>query len=193
MISGYAKMRGLASPLIFLYRDIKNRPAVFSSFYIFYEIFTKLGQPGPLRAGLLPGTFTLGPSQKAPESFDFSNLSGAFKLFFDYSSSIPESCFLVVTGTASQFGEVYFPLRPLCVFDYNENCCQNDVTASGRPLRVECLDLFNRELRILCHDFIRHTICQHRAGELNRLFTLAFFSHFFKSSAHNCHSHLHNS
>ena len=86
-----------------------------------------------------------------------------------------------------------FPLRPLCVFDYNENCCQNDVTTSGRPLRVKRLDFFNRELRILCHDFIRHTICQHRAGGLNRLFTLAFFSHFFKSSAHSFHSHLHNS
>ena len=60
-----------------------------------------------------------------------------------YSSSILESCFLVVTGTASQFGEVYFPLRPLCVFDYNENCCQNDVTASGRPLRVEGLDFLD--------------------------------------------------
>lgn len=63
--------------------------------------------------------------------------------FFHYSSSILESCFLVVTGTASQFGEVYFPLRPLCIFDYNENCCQNDVTASSRPLRVEGLDFFN--------------------------------------------------
>ena len=60
-----------------------------------------------------------------------------------YSSSILESCFLVVTGTASQFGEVYFPLRPLCIFDYNENCCQNDVTASGRPLRIESFDFFN--------------------------------------------------
>ena len=119
------------------------RPAAFSSFYKFYEIFTKPIQPGPLRAGPLPGTFTLEPNQKAPESFDFSNLSGAFKLFFDYSSSILESCFLVVTGTASQFGEVYFPLRPLCVFDYNENCCQNDVTASSRPLRIESFDFFN--------------------------------------------------
>ena len=63
--------------------------------------------------------------------------------FFHYSSSILESCFLVVTGTASQFGEVYFPLRPLCVFDYNENCCQNDVTASGGPLRVEGLDFLD--------------------------------------------------
>lgn len=65
------------------------------------------------------------------------------KEFFHYSSSILESCFLVVTGTASQFGEVYFPLRPLCVFDYNENCCQNDVTASGGPLRVEGLDFLD--------------------------------------------------
>jgi len=91
----------------------------------------------------LPGTFTLEPNQKAPESFDFSNLSGAFKLFFDYSSSILESYFLVVTGTVSQFGEVYFSLRALCVFDYNENCCQNDVTASNRPLRIESFDFFN--------------------------------------------------
>lgn len=119
------------------------RPAAFSSFYKFHEIFPKPIQPGPLRAGPLPGTFPLGPNQKAPESFDFSNLSGAFKLFFDYSSSILESYFLVVTGTASQFGEVYFPLRPLCVFDYNENCCQNDVTASGGPLRVEGLDFLD--------------------------------------------------
>lgn len=65
------------------------------------------------------------------------------KAKFYYSSSILESCFLVVTGTASQFGEVYFPLRPLCVFDYNKNCCQNDVTASGRPLRVEGLDFLD--------------------------------------------------
>ena len=76
--------------------------------------------------------------------------------FFHYSSSILESYFLVVTGTVSQFGEVYFPLRPLCVFDYNENCCQNDVTPSSRPLRIEIFD-------------------------------------FFKSSAHSCRSHLHNS
>ena len=60
-----------------------------------------------------------------------------------YINAILESCFLVVTGTASQFGEVYFPLRPLCVFDYNENCCQNDVTASGGPLRVEGLDFLD--------------------------------------------------
>lgn len=130
-------------PSHFLYRDIKNRPAAFSSFYKFYEVFTKPGQPGPLRAGPLPGTFTLEPNQKTPESFDFSNLSGAFKLFFDYSSSILESHFLVVTGTTSRFGEVYFPLRPLCIFDYNENCCQNDVTASSRPLRIESFDFFN--------------------------------------------------
>ena len=77
------------------------------------------------------------------QSLAFSNLSGAFKLFFDHSSSILESDFLVVTGTVSQFGEVYFPLRPLCVFDYNENCCQNDVTASSRPLRIESFDFFN--------------------------------------------------
>lgn len=69
--------------------------------------------------------------------------SKGFRLFANYSSSILESCFLVVTGTASQFGEVYFPLRPLCVFDYNENCCQNDVTASGGPLRVEGLDFLD--------------------------------------------------
>ena len=119
------------------------RPTAFSSFYKFYEIFTKSIQPGPLRAGPLPGAFTLEPNQKAPESFDFSNLFGAFKLFFDRSSSILESDFLVVTGTVSQFGEVYFPLRPLCVFDYNENCCQNDVTASSRPLRIESFDFFN--------------------------------------------------
>lgn len=78
------------------------------------------------------------------------------KANFHYSSSILESYFLVVTGTVSQFGEVYFPLRPLCVFDYNENCCQNDVTPSSRPLRIEIFD-------------------------------------FFKSSAHSCRSHLHNS
>lgn len=78
------------------------------------------------------------------------------KANFYYSSSILESYFLVVTGTVSQFGEVYFPLRPLCVFDYNENCCQNDVTPSSRPLRIEIFD-------------------------------------FFKSSAHSCRSHLHNS
>lgn len=159
-------------PSHFLYRDIKNRPAVyqtagrrpllpvlygsaeqpnvlnfrpaaFPSFYKFYEIFTKPIQPGPLRAGPLPGTFNLGPNQKAPESFDFSNLSGAFKLFFDYSSSILESCFLVVTGTIFRFGGVYFPLRSLCVFDYNENCCQNDVTASGGPLCVKRLDFLD--------------------------------------------------
>ena len=52
---------------------------------LFCQIDTR---PAPLRAGPLPGTFTLGPSQKAPENFDFSNLSGAFKLFFDYSSSV---------------------------------------------------------------------------------------------------------
>lgn len=62
---------------------------------------------------------------------------------FYYSSSILESCFLVVTGTVFRFGGVYFPLRPLCVFDYNKNCCQNDVTASGRPLRVESLDFLD--------------------------------------------------
>lgn len=78
------------------------------------------------------------------------------KANFHYSSSILESYFLVVTGTVSQFGEVYFPLRLLCVFDYNENCCQNDVTPSSRPLRIEIFD-------------------------------------FFKSSAHSCRSHLHNS
>lgn len=78
------------------------------------------------------------------------------KVNFYYSSSILESYFLVVTGTVSQFGEVYFPLRLLCVFDYNENCCQNDVTPSSRPLRIEIFD-------------------------------------FFKSSAHSCRSHLHNS
>jgi len=78
------------------------------------------------------------------------------KANFHYSSSILESYFLVVTGTVSQFGEVYFPLRPLCVFDYNENCCQNDVAPSSRPLRIEIFD-------------------------------------FFKSSAHSCRSHLHNS
>lgn len=65
------------------------------------------------------------------------------KANFHYSSSILESCSLVVTGTVSQFGEAYFPFRPLCVFDYNENCCQSDVTASSRPLRVEGLDFFN--------------------------------------------------
>lgn len=146
-------------PSHFLYSDIKNRPAVyqtagrrpllpvlqgsaeqpnvlnfrhavFSSFCIFYEMLTKPIRPGPLRAGPLPGTFNLGPSQKAPERFD-------------YSSSILESHFLVVTGTTSRFGEVYFPLRPLCIFDYNENCCQNDVTASSRPLRIESFDFFN--------------------------------------------------
>ena len=69
--------------------------------------------------------------------------SKGFRLFANYSNSILESYFLVVTGTASQFGEVYFPLRPLCVFDYNENCCQNDVTASGGPLRVEGLDFLD--------------------------------------------------
>jgi hypothetical protein len=47
------------------------RPAAFSSFYTFYEIFTKPGQPGPFRAGLLPGTFNLGPSQKASASSDY--------------------------------------------------------------------------------------------------------------------------
>lgn len=132
MISGYAKMRGLASPLIFYIETSKTallctrqqggvrtlkspnrtvphplagresvslretlpypqigfaahcglRPAV-------DQLFCQIdARPTPLRAGLLPGTFTPGSSQKAPESFDFSNLSGAFKLFFDYSSSI---------------------------------------------------------------------------------------------------------
>lgn len=73
----------------------------------------------------------------------FLRSSKSRKANFHYSSSILESCFLVVTGTASQFGKVYFPLRPLCVFDYNENCCQNDVTASGRPLRVKRLDFLD--------------------------------------------------
>ena len=86
----------------------------------------------------------------------FSRGSKSRKANFYYSSSILESYFLVVTGTVSQFGEVYFPLRPLCVFDYNENCCQNDVAPSSRPLRIEIFD-------------------------------------FFKSSAHSCRSHLHNS
>lgn len=57
--------------------------------------------------------------------------------------SILESCFLVVTGTIFRFGGVYFPLRSLCVFDYNENCCQNDVTASGGPLCVKRLDFLD--------------------------------------------------
>lgn len=53
------------------------------------QLFCQIdARPAPLRAGPLPGTFTLEPNQKAPESFDFSNLSGAFKLFFDYSSSV---------------------------------------------------------------------------------------------------------
>lgn len=73
----------------------------------------------------------------------FSRGSKSRKAIFYYSSSILESCSLVVTGTVSQFGEAYFPFRPLCVFDYNENCCQSDVTASSRPLRVEGLDFFN--------------------------------------------------
>ena len=132
MISGYAKMRGLASPLIFYIETSKTallctrqqdgvralnslnrtvphplagresvslretlpypqigfaahcglRPAV-------DQLFCQIdARPTPLRAGPLPRTFTLGPNQKAPESFDFSNLSGAFKLFFDYSSSV---------------------------------------------------------------------------------------------------------
>lgn len=43
------------------------------------QLFCQIdARPAPLRAGPLPGTFNLGPSQKAPESFDFSNLSGAF-------------------------------------------------------------------------------------------------------------------
>lgn len=74
---------------------------------------------------------------------------------FYYSSSILESCFLVVTGTASPFGEVYFPLRPLCVFDYNENCCQNDVTASSRPLRVKRFDFFNGQAHRISNFLIR--------------------------------------
>lgn len=65
------------------------------------------------------------------------------KVNFYYSSSILESCFLVVTGTIFRFGGVYFPLRSLCVFDYNENCCQNDVTASGGPLCVKRLDFLD--------------------------------------------------
>ena len=65
------------------------------------------------------------------------------KANFYYSSSILESCFLVVTGTIFRFGGVYFPLRSLCVFDYNENCCQNDVTASGGPLCVKRLDFLD--------------------------------------------------
>lgn len=75
--------------------------------------------------------------------FYFLRNSKNWKANFHYSSSILESCFLVVTGTASQFSGVYFPLRPLCVFDYNENCCQNDVTASSRPLRVKRLDFLD--------------------------------------------------
>lgn len=65
------------------------------------------------------------------------------KANFYYSSSILESCFLVVTGTIFRFGGVYFPLRSLCVFDYNENCCQNDVTALGGPLCVKRLDFLD--------------------------------------------------
>lgn len=69
--------------------------------------------------------------------------SKSWKANFYYSSSILESCFLVVTGTIFRFGGVYFPLRSLCVFDYNENCCQNDVTASGGPLCVKRLDFLD--------------------------------------------------
>ena len=73
----------------------------------------------------------------------FSRGSKSRKAIFYYSSSILESCFLVVTGTIFRFGGVYFPLRSLCVFDYNENCCQNDVTASGGPLCVKRLDFLD--------------------------------------------------
>lgn len=69
--------------------------------------------------------------------------SKSWKANFYYSSSILESCFLVVTGTIFRFGGVYFPLSSLCVFDYNENCCQNDVTASGGPLCVKRLDFLD--------------------------------------------------
>ena len=60
------------------------------------QLFCQINaRPTPLCAGPLPGTFTLEPNQKAPESFDFSNLSGAFELFFDHSSSIEAGHFLL--------------------------------------------------------------------------------------------------
>ena len=55
---------------------------------------------------------------------------------------------------------------------------------SGRFLAGKFFDFFNRQFRILCYLFIRHSICEHLQSTLDSF----ILTHFFHCSAHSCHS-----